>query len=114
MAALSRDVEATKSANFTDHRSKICLNGNHFYYGRDATRAYNLAYALWAALGRICAICKRPVRGKPDWEHKVPKGSKGYRRDDHPRNRQFTHSMRAKEPCHRAKHNREVRLKWIA
>ncbi len=113
MAAHSRDLEATALQHFRDPRSKVCMNGAFFLFGADAQAAYDKAYSLWRATGRICWRCSSPVRGKPDWEHIIPKGNHSVHRDDHPRNRAFIHSMRGKENCHRDVHGREIALRWI-
>lgn len=108
MAAHSKDREATRTMQFFDQRSKVCLNGAHFYYGKDAEAAYEQAFLLWDG---NCYLCGRLVRGKADWEHVIPKGNHGVTRDDHPRNRRFSHRMLDPfNDCHRAKHNREI--KW--
>ena len=110
MAPHSKDLEATSAMHFLDPRSKACINGAHFYYGQDAMNAYEEAYNIWKLGGRVCDICGHPVTGKPDWEHTIPRGNHGENRDDHPRNRRFTHSMfDPKNSCHRDKHGREPR-----
>lgn len=94
---------------FEEPNSYVHLSGRHIYVGSDAAKARASAYAKWVAGGRLCGICGQRVVGEPDWDHIIPKGPHGCDRDDHPRNRQFVHSMFGPEPCHREKHNREVR-----
>ncbi len=109
MASLSKDKEATRLMQFRDKRSKVCLNGAHYYFGWDVHHAYTTAILLWDG---NCGRCGVPVLpGDEDWEHIVPK-SMG-RRNDHPKNRRFIHGMKSKHDCHRAAHNREVQLKTI-
>ena len=107
MAATSRDIAATAAQHFVDKRSKVCISGAWHLHGQDARDAYDKAYKDWNAAGRLCGRCGFFVaKEDEDWEH-VKAKSKG--RDDHPRNRRFSHGMFSRHPCHRNEHNREIR-----
>ena len=104
------DWEATNAMAFRDRASCILVDGRWILAGRDAATARETAYREWEAAGRKCYRCGEPVVGEePDWEHLDAKG-RG-RRDDHPRNRRFSHSMFSERfDCHRKQHPRQI--KW--
>ena len=92
------DRDATAACGFKDKRSHVTLDGRHLYYGEDAELARYYAWCIWDGL---CAICGLPANDwEIDWEHIASKGL--HARDDHPRNRQFSHHA-----CHMKAHNRE-------
>ena len=104
---------ARKSKLFVDRRSWIGTrkDGSIYIrlYGRDKEAQYERLHLAWDG---NCAICGRPVRrGDEDLEHNRSLGSGG---DDSDANLQWTHGMTSKESCHRAKHNREIRLRTIS
>lgn len=101
------DWPATNAMAFRHRASCILIDGRWILAGADHAAARLKAYVEWDAAGRLCGICGRRVVGEPDWDHVIPKG-KG-KRNDAPVNRQFVHSMFDVEPCHREKHNRQVR-----
>lgn len=111
---MKRDAEATAAMCFEERNSYVHLSGRHIYVGADAAKARATAYREWEAAGRKCYRCGEPVVGEePDWEHLIPKGSHGCDRDDHPRNRAFSHSMFSERfDCHRKQHPRDLR--WTA
>ena len=98
------DKFATAACGFKDKRSHVTLDGRHLYYGKDAELARYYAWCIWDGL---CAICGKAcsLMSDLDWEHIKSKGL--HARDDHPRNRRFSHHA-----CHMKAHNREVR--WSA
>lgn len=94
---------------FRDRASCILIDGRWILAGVDHAAARHLAQNAWEAAGRKCYRCGKYVRpGDEDWEHLDAKG-KG-KRDDHPRNRAFSHGMFSEFDCHRKQHPRE--LKW--
>ena len=101
------DREATAAMGFKDKRSHVTLDGRHLYYGEDAADQRHAALMTWMLFAdSLCATCKQYARAVDvDWEHIKSKGL--HARDDHPRNRRFSHHA-----CHMKAHNREVR--WSA
>lgn len=98
------DKDATVAMHFKDRESYVALDGRHVYRGLDAERIRLEAYVEWHKSGRLCHRCGKalPSWMVPEWEHLKSKGRN--LRDDHPRNRAFSH-----QACHRKAHNREPR-----
>ena len=107
-----KDEAATRSARkckeFVDRRSWIGQRKDGRPYirlhGRDKEGQYMRLHALWNG---NCNHCGLPIPGKHfcELDHVRSLGKGG---DDSDSNLQFLC-----RPCHRAKHNREPRLKWI-
>lgn len=111
-----RDEAATRAARktkeFVDRRSwkGWRKDGSPFIrlHGRDKQAQRERLLFQWNG---ICARCGDSViRGDEDLDHIIPLGKGG---DDSDMNLQLIHGMRSQRDCHRAKHNREIRLRSI-
>jgi hypothetical protein len=111
-----RTKELRKAKVFIDGKSWISFAGHVYLKGKDASRAHDIVFDAESS----CGICgKRMAPGRGDLEH-IRGGRKLARCWCYHQvltdgttcvNIRRTHGMFDPEPCHRAKHGRELRWK---
>jgi 5-methylcytosine-specific restriction endonuclease McrA len=101
---IRRDLEATAKAKFFNGRSYIRPDGRQHLFGIDMELRRK---QVWERCKGRCEICHNQVaEDYGELHHDKPRSRGG---DDSAKNLLFIC-----KPCHRAKHNREPRLKRIA